>query len=65
MEYLFFNPPPILQRLSLSLTLSLPFPPFPSQHPARPKLPDPFQPKTEIEVTVAKGNNPLSMHLGK
>ena len=35
------------------------------QYPARPALPDPFQPKSEVEVTVAKGDQPLYMHLGK
>jgi hypothetical protein len=36
-----------------------------SPYPTRPKLPDPFQPKSEIEVIIAKGEKPLFMHLGK
>ena len=49
--------------LPTPLSISPPLPPH--QYPARPKLPDPFQPKSEIEVIVAKGNKTLSMHLGK
>ena len=51
----------ILTKMIFSVARSLRADPYP----ARPKLPDPFQPKSELEVIIPKGRMPLSMHLGK
>ena len=51
----------VLTKMIFSVARSLRADPYP----ARPKLPDPFQPKSELEVIIPKGRMPLSMHLGK
>ena len=34
----------------------------PDPHPVRPKLPDPYKPKSEVEVVVNKGSTPPPLH---
>ena len=62
---LFFSHLLVLHTNYLNPTFRPSYPTAHPQYPARPALPDPFQPKSEVEVTVAKGDQPLYMHLGK